>query len=161
MGYEYPIPTTTWATREHSNFMIDQLQCHDLRGPPTGGATNSFRPTCLTMWFASQLEAVLAYIIVVAPKLSSPNPHASKNNLWKRCRGITISSKMLFVLMTMNNYENWHTYYHFGSLVKMFCQIQSHIGNIFGCIGLLIPSGIPQLIAKQPKALKEGKISMD
>lgn len=78
---------------------------HGLKGSLTSGATNSFRPTCLTMWFASQLETVLVYIIVVAPKLSSPNPHASKNDLWKRCRGITISSKMLFHLFVLMIHE--------------------------------------------------------
>ena len=52
------------------------------RGLLSGGTNKRFRPKRLAIWLSSELaETVLVYIIVVEPKMSSPNPHASKNGL--------------------------------------------------------------------------------
>jgi len=48
-----------------------------------GGINNSFRPAQVTTYSPSWVinGTVLLYIIVVEFKMSSPNPHALKNNL--------------------------------------------------------------------------------
>lgn len=49
-----------------------------------GGANSSIRPACLIIDSPSRsLGVVRVYIIVVEPRMSSPNPHALKNNLAK------------------------------------------------------------------------------
>ena len=54
----------------------------DRNGSLRGGATRSFRPAHVIIRLLSILSGeVFAYIIVVDPKISSPNPHAAKNNL--------------------------------------------------------------------------------
>ena len=54
-----------------------------LRGVLSGGINNSFRPALLAIWLLASeaAEIVLVYIIVVEHKMSSLNPHASKNGL--------------------------------------------------------------------------------